>query len=228
MQFFSFLRSSATAWSVAGVAVLTCCAVAGRTNLARPTSVEIFRLKNGSADPHAAIKRNKGFRQPLVANAPSFLTSAEMVSSLGGSGIVFNPAQSITLTPYQPFATLPGSNSTVASLMIEASTLSDLEPGGFIDIPAPAASYDISQLDVMFVPTKPNVGYYVEIDFEPGGPLSSVTVEPIGGTAQQLAVKSNQKSVHLVVVSPASGSVQLMITPHGGDIGVKAVKITGF
>ena len=211
------------------MAVLTCCAIAGKTYRTLPTSVEIFRLKNGSADPHAAIKRNKGFRQPLIAaNALSFLTSQEMVNSLGGSGVVFNPVQSVTLTPAQPYATLPGSTATVASLMIEASTLADLEPGGCIDIPAPAASYDISQLDVMFVPAKPNVGYYVEIDFEPGGPLTSVNVEPIGGTAQNLSVKANQKSVHLVVVSPASGSVQLMITPHGGDIGVKAVKITGF
>jgi len=151
-----------------------------------------------------------------------------MTSGIRASGINFNPALSVTLTPGHPCASLPGSTATAASLMIEASTLSELDDAGMIAIPAAVHSYDISQLDVIFTPTKAKTAYYVEIDFEQGGPLSDVTVGQPGGPAAKLLVTAKSKSVHLVVVPADANPVQLMCTPHGGDMGVKAVKITGF
>ena len=151
-----------------------------------------------------------------------------MESGITGSGIPFNPALSVTLTPGHPCASLPGSTATAASLTIEAATLSELDDAGYIDIPAAAHSYDISQLDVIFTPTKANTAYYVEIDFEQGGLLSDVTVGPPGGPAKKLTVSAKSKSVHLVVVPAGIYPVELMCTPHGGSMGVKAVKITGF
>lgn len=228
MPLVRFLRSSATAWTVAGVAVLTCWSVA-RNGRTLPTAVEIVHLGRGMADRHAAVRQSAHFHKPYIgAHLPMFLSNTEMQSSLNGTGVLFNVSQSVTLTPGHPSASLPGSTATAASLMIEASTLSELDDAGFIDIPAAVHSYDISQLDVLFTPTKANTGYYVEIDFEQGGPLSDVTISPPGGPAKKLPVNSKSKSVHLVVVPADTNPVQLMCTPHGGDMGVKAVKITGF
>ena len=233
IQLARFVKSSAVAWAVAAAAILTCVAIAKHKPLSNavppPTAVEVFKLGHSPADRMAAIRQHSKFHQGFLTPRNSrFLAHGELTAKFKHAGVTAGGSGSITLTASHPCQTSLGAAAPAASLVIAAPTLAFLDDTGWIEIPSPEVAGQPTALTVMFAPTSAQKPYMIEVDLNAVGPATALVVNQPGGLSATVPIEGNGHTAQFLIVPADTRWINLNIWPNHGEIGINAIKISGF
>jgi hypothetical protein len=229
MPVTQIVKSSAFAWTIAGMAIFSALAVATYAPRKQKGTMALLKLTPSSADKFAGVKSHPLYSPALlVARSPKFLSSSDIKSNLKAKGLPPAGSNSLTLTPSQTSQTLPGSSPPTAFLCITGAINSPLGSGGWFEIEAPELSNQPVGLGVNFLPTSAQQPYIVEVDFNALGGAENVMISQLSGPTASVPIGGTGHSAQVAVIPNGSNWVILNIYPDHGYLAISAIKITGF